>query len=420
MRATTVTAALLALTGCEVQREEAPREFVFQAPVTVWQSTAGGADGVWLSEAGGGRGFALLSGVLPDGAAGIYGLERRGNDWGAAVAFQRPVGATMERVGSVAAWPSPIVVSLATGAAGAFVVARTFAGTGWSAPVTLSVQGGERALIARVADLNPGEVTGSLSRFDVVYGVASTVCAEGVELRHRRSVARALLTPEDITVWGAARPVALACGLMSLSAATSRDALAVAWVGGASGLSGTGARDVYAVQGTGATEVSFGAPTVVQRGANRDVSAAALGGGAFLLGWAQRAVAADGAELGLQRGAWARYDATLRAWNRVDTGWFFTRTSPVLRGDGAGEALALGSDGDFATSPLVVRRWTEARAVRTRSAAGSPLGTVRSMSVLRTRDGSVEVIWLEDALTGPGQRVVWTRGVRVSAGDGGV
>ena len=91
----------------------------------------------------------------------------------------------------------------------------------------------------------------------------------------------------------------------------------------------------------------------------------------------------------------------------------------ALIADGAGEALALGSDGDFATSPLVVRRWTEARPVRTRSAAGSPLGTVRSMSVLRTRDGGVEVIWLEDALTGPGQRVVWTRGVRAGAGDGG-
>lgn len=411
--------ALSLMAGCEVSAEAAEREFEFQSPLAIWQSSAGGARGVWLADGGGGRAFALLGAPLPDGAEGVYALERRGDDWGAAVPLLRPAGATSEAVGSVGAWPSPIVVSVATGAAGTFVAARTYAGTGWSAAIALSAQGAERAVVARVADVNPGELRAGAGRFDVVYGVATGVCPEGVELRHRRSEPRALLTEADVPAWGAARPVAVGCGVTSLSAAASGDAVTVAWIGGASGLSPGVAQDLYAVQGRGTPAVSFGAPTVVQRGANRDVSAAALGGGAFLLGWSQRALAADGAEIGLRRAAWARYDATVRAWSRVDTGWFFSRTSPVTRGDGVGEALALGSDGDFATSQLVLRRWTEARAVRTRSVVGAPLGAVRAMSLLRMRDGSVEAVWIEDAPSGSAQRVMWTRGIRRAPADGG-
>lgn len=407
--------ALALASGCETTPDTTEREFVFQTPTTVWQSSQGGAQGVWLAEAGGGRAFAILGAALPDGSSGVYAIERRGEAWGAAVPFARPAGASAEKLEAVGAWPSPIVVSVASGAAGTFVTARTFAGTGWSAATALSTPGAERAVIARVAETSPLNGV-SPTAFDVVYGVASSVCPEGVELRHRRSDGRPLLTADDAPSWGAARPVGLACGVGSLAAAASEDAVMVAWVGGA-----PAARDVYAVRGRraeGAT--SFEVATVVQRGENRDVSAAPLGEGAFLLGWSQRNRAADGTPSGLQRASWARFDATLSAWSRVDTGWFFSNTAPVVRGDGAAEALALGSDGDFPSSPLALRRWTQERAVRSRSVVGTTLGTVRAGSFLRMRDGSVEVIWLEDAPQGAAQRVMWTRGVRVVSSDSGV
>ncbi|MEZ4390460.1 MAG: hypothetical protein R3A48_05135 [Polyangiales bacterium] len=415
LRAPATLAALALVGGCESTPDTTEREFVFESPTMVWQSSQGGAQGVWLAEGGGGRAFAILGAALPDGSSGVYAIERRGDDWGAAVPFARPAGASSEKVESVGAWPSPIVVSVAAGAAGTFVTARTFAGAGWSAATALSTPGAERAVIARVAESSPFNGA-SPTAFDVVYGVASSVCPEGVELRHRRSDGRPLLTAEDAPTWGAARPVGLACGAGSLAAAASEEAVMVAWVGGASG-----AKDLYAVRGRraeGAT--AFEVATVVQRGENRDVSAAPLGDGHFLLGWSPRSRAADGTPSGLQRAAWARFDATLSAWSRVDTGWFFSSTAPVVRGDGAAEALALGSDGDFPSSPLALRRWTLERAVRSRSVVGTTLGTVRAGSFLRMRDGSVEVIWLEDAPQGAGQRVMWTRGARVVSSDAGV
>lgn len=408
--------------GCELAPDTTEREFVFQTPTSLWQSATGGAQGVWLAEGGGGgRGFAILDAVLPDGSPGVYALERRGESWGAAVPFARPAGASEESVGSVGAWPSPIIVSIATGPAGGFVAARTFAGTGWSAGIPLSAVGAERAVIARVAEVSPLDLVGATSVFDVVYGVASSVCPGGVELRHRRSEGRALLTVDEVPSWGAARPVGVACGVQSLAAAATREALTVAWIGGAPGLGATEASALFAVRGRAQPGgLNFEGSTVVQRGANRGVSAAALGGGAFLLGWAQRSGLGDAGEGGLQRAAWARFDPTLAAWSRVDTGWFFSRTAPVVRNDGANEALALGSDGDFPTSPLALRRWTEARAVRSRSVVGPTLGAVRASSFLRMRDGSVEVIWLEEASQGTAQRVMWSRGVRVVSSDAGV
>lgn len=420
-----VIAALVAgacAQGCDEPPAEPEGELRFQAPVQVWQAPAEALRSVWLADAGGGRVFGVAGALLPDGREGAYVMERVGDTWSAPFAWPRPTGTTVERVAWVGAWPSPAVVSIASGPVGDVVAVRTFAGTEWSSPIPLTVAGAERPVIARLAEGNPRARTlGTTAPFDVVYGVASTACPEGVELRHRRSDRRALLAPGDLPTWGAARTVAFTCGVSSLSAATDGSALAVAWTGAGLGLSTAGARDLFAAYGTADGDaVRFGAATLLQRGANRDVSAASLGEGAFLLGWAQRSMAADGTETGLQRAAWARFDPLAMAWTDVDTGWFFTRTSPLVRGDGTDTALALGSDGDFPTSPLVVRRWRASRPVSSRSVAGLPQGAVSSMSFLRMDDGSVEVVWVEALPQGGGARVMWTRGVRVVSRDAGV
>lgn len=412
---------VLALGGCALGCGETPApvasEFRFDAPVLVYQAPADALSGAWLVDAGGGRVFAVLSAKLPDGAEGALVIERLGSGWSAPFAWTRPLGAGAERVMGVVAWPSPAVLSLATTATGSLLVTRTFAGRGWSAPVAVTTPGAERPVIARLAE--GGARTKGVGGFDLVYGVASTGCEGAMELRHRRSAATPLLTPEDLPVWGAARTVASTCGVSSLAAATDGATLAVAWTGAALGLSASGARDVYAARGVVGTDgVGFGAPTLVMQGANRDVSAAPLGAGAYLLGWAQRASGGDGVESGLQRAAWASYDPVLSAWTRVNTWWFFSRGAPVLRGDGEGTALALGRDGDFAMSPVTLVRWTAARAVRTRSGVGNVVGEVTSMSFQRMDDGGVEAIWVEALPQGGGTRVMWTRGA--ASIDGGV
>lgn len=407
--------------GCGDAPTRAEGELRFDQRAQLWQGAADAIRAVWLAEDGAGRVFVVIGATLADGREGAFFIERRGGTWSAPTPWPRPLGTTDERVGWVGAWPSPAVVSIASGPVGAVVAVRTFSATAWSNPVPLTVAGAERPVIARLAEGNPRARSGSGAPFDLVYGVASTTCADGVELRHRRSDGRPLLGVDDVPAWGAARTVAQTCGVSSLAAATDGDAVAVAWTGAGLGLSTAGARDLFAATGRArGGAVSFGAATLLQRGANRDVSAASLGGGGLLLAWAQRGVAADGAETGLQRAAWASFDARQMAWTEQNTGWFFTRAAPLVRGDGAGSALSLGSEGDFVTSPVVVRRWPDAQPPRAPSVAGLPQGAVTSMSFLRIGDGGVEVVWIEALPQGGGARVMWSRGARVVSRDAGV
>lgn len=388
---------LVALAACD----EAPavgRELQFSTPRLVWQQLGDGVRSVFQVEATAARSFATVT--LRDGDDGdaVYLFEQLGATWGAPVRWVRAGGASSESVAWVVSTPRAAVLTRANGPAGTALFVREYGAAGWSAPVQITDWSTEAPGLARIAQGVAAD--GVHASLHVVYTVPGGSCDNGAQLRYRG---------ERDGAWTSWRVVATACGVDSLSVATEPvegTPIMVAWTSASSG----DARDVMAVWSVSSAEPAFGVPFRVATGSAQSAFVHGHGSGRFFLTWWQTDAP--------RRAAAAEFDIARSSWSVSSLGWFTTFIAPVTVPLPNGGVLALGSDGDVATSRLVARRWaSSAQPVAAQDVVATPQGDVTSQWLSRRADGSAQVMWVETSLGQ--QRVLWTEAAAVTA-DAGV